>query len=93
MRKCDSVLPIKSPPSGPGVGPGLGLNQFYSVYVSPAPGTSITVGNNGIGATNMISLVAGPAQTHAIIPEPMTMLAVALSLTGLGRYIHKRRRN
>lgn len=46
---------------GDGVGAGLGLNQFYSVYKHPDISASVTVHNNGIGGNNMISLVAVPA--------------------------------
>jgi len=47
--------------SGNGVGPGQGLNQFYSVYKYPINATTVTVGGNQINGTNMISLVAVPA--------------------------------
>ena len=45
---------------GNGSGAGQGLNQFYSVFeISGA--TSATVGNNGVGGSNMVALVAVPA--------------------------------
>ncbi|MGI9242749.1 MAG: hypothetical protein ACR2RV_18275 [Verrucomicrobiales bacterium] len=45
---------------GESVGPGVGLNQFYSIWELPAAATSVTVANNGAGGSNMISLVAAP---------------------------------
>lgn len=53
--------------SGNGVGPGVALNQFYSVWTLPDALTSVTVRNNGIGASNMISLVAAPAAVTGIL--------------------------
>lgn len=35
-----------------------GLNQFFSVYTLPNPNNSVTVRSNGIGGSNMISLIA-----------------------------------
>ena len=43
---------------GDAEGPGLGLNQFYSVWVLPDLSTSVTVNSNGISSSNMISVVA-----------------------------------
>ena len=43
---------------GDAEGPGLGLNQFYSVWVLPDLSTSVTVNSNGISGSNMISVVA-----------------------------------
>ncbi|MEM7383360.1 MAG: LamG-like jellyroll fold domain-containing protein, partial [Verrucomicrobiota bacterium] len=37
------------------------LNQFYAVYTRCLPSCEVTVGNNGTGGSNMISLVAAPA--------------------------------
>ena len=63
---------------GEGVGPGVGLNQFYSVYTLPNLATSVVVESNNIGGNNMISLVA------AAIPEPSTWaLAVMAAVGGL----------
>ncbi len=42
---------------GNAVGAGFGLNQFYSVYT--LEGVSITIRGQGIGGSNMLSLVAG----------------------------------
>ena len=44
---------------GNGNGAGQGLNQFYSVYTLTGL-TSVTVGSNGTGGSNMISVVAVP---------------------------------
>lgn len=65
---------------GATMGPGVGLNQFYSVWTLPAQSNSVTVSNNGIGGNNMISLVAG-----APIPEPSSMGLLALAMAGLLR--------
>ncbi len=46
---------------GDGTGAGQGLNQFFAVYRSPAPATSIVVFGPQIAGNNMISLVAVPA--------------------------------
>ena len=43
---------------GNAVGPGLGLNQFFGVWMLPNPSTSATVNGNGIGGSNMLSVVA-----------------------------------
>ena len=45
---------------GDSVGPGLGLNQFYSIYKFPTIGTNATVSNPGVNGGNMISLVVIP---------------------------------
>lgn len=45
---------------GDQIGPGLGLNQFYSVWTLPVPATLCTVRSNGFGGNNMISLVVVP---------------------------------
>ena len=42
---------------GNAVGAGFGLNQFYSVYT--LAGVSVTIRGQGIGGSNMLSLVAG----------------------------------
>ena len=42
---------------GDAVGAGFGLNQFYSVYT--LAGVSVTIRGQGIGGSNMLSLVAG----------------------------------
>lgn len=64
---------------GNGVGPGQGLNQFYSVY-SYGPALSVTVHSNGINGNNMISLA---------VPEPSRAL---LGLAGLFALTLRRRR-
>lgn len=45
---------------GDSVGAGQGLNQFYSVFLL-ANRTSVTVRNNGVGGSNMVSLVVAPS--------------------------------
>lgn len=67
---------------GDGVGPGQGLNQFYSVYKFPLDINVVTAFNNGVGGNNMISLVA--------VPEPTGLLLVSMGLLGL---LMSRRRN
>ncbi len=69
---------------GNAVGPGLGLNQFYSVWTLPeaALSTSVTVSNNGIGGNNMISLVGTEAN---VIPEPATLSLIGLASVALIR--------
>ncbi len=67
---------------GNGVGPGQGLEQFYSVYTLAGSPSSVTVSNNGIGGNNMISLVG------IAVPEPSTAL---LGLVGLGLVFRRRR--
>ena len=52
---------------GDGEGPGLGLNQFFGVWVLPAPSTSVTVNSNGIGGSNMLSVVV--SQVGPVPPE------------------------
>ena len=42
--------------------------------------------------TTFDDVLNGTSVGGAVIPEPMTMLAVGMSLTGLGGYIRKRRR-
>ena len=68
--------------SGDGTGAGQALNQFYSVYKFPLSIDNITVRNNGVGGSNMISLVA--------VPEPSTILLTSLSLLGL--FVVRRKR-
>jgi hypothetical protein len=60
---------------GDGIGPGQGLNQFYSVFRFPLDINVVTVFNNGFGGNNMISLVA--------VPEPTGLLLLSLGLMGL----------
>lgn len=54
--------------SGDGFGPGEALNQFYSVYKFPTTTTSVVVGSNGVGGSNMISVVVGPAEDGELPP-------------------------
>ena len=68
--------------SADGTGAGQALNQFYSVYKFPLSIDNIPVRNNGVGGSNMISLVA--------VPEPSTMLLTSLSLLGL--FVVRRKR-
>lgn len=68
--------------SGDGVGPGQGLNQFYSVYQFPLDTNVVTVFSNGIGGNNMVSLVA--------VPEPASILLASMGLLGLF-LVHRRR--
>ncbi len=67
---------------GDAVGAGQGLNQFYSVYKWPFPSNVVTVFNNGVGGSNMVSLVA--------VPEPATVALASLSLLGL--FVVRRKR-
>lgn len=53
---------------GDSVGPGEGLNQFYSVYKFPVPATEVVVNSNGIGGSNMISVVVAPDDGGVIPP-------------------------
>ena len=70
--------------SGDGVGPGVGLNQFFAVYTLENR-TSVKVGNNGFSG-NMISLVGKP--TTSSVPKPKILLvsdnAYAGSRAGTG---------
>lgn len=52
---------------GDGVGAGVGLNQFYSVYTLPAASSSVTVGGPQIGGNNMISLVGVPTANRVTV--------------------------
>ncbi len=45
--------------SGNGNGAGVGLNQFFAVY-SKAAETSVSLGNNGTGGSNMVAVVVAP---------------------------------
>jgi hypothetical protein len=66
---------------GDGVGPGVGLNQFYSVYKFPLDIDVVTVRNNGVGGNNMVALIA--------VPEPTGIVLLFSSLIGL---VFRRRR-
>jgi hypothetical protein len=70
---------------GDGVGAGQALNQFYSVYRYPIATNVVTVFNNGVRGSNMVSLVA--------IPEPSTILLTSLSLLALSVARRKRMRS
>jgi hypothetical protein len=72
---------------GHGVGPGVSLNQFYSVWTKTATSVSVTVSNNGVGASNMISLAA---VEDLAVPEPTT---VSLGLLSIGAIALRRRRS
>ncbi len=48
--------------SGNGFGPGVGINQFYSVYQYAKPVTSVDVRNQGFNGGSMICVVAVPAE-------------------------------
>ena len=65
---------------GNAVGPGQGLNQFYSVYTLPGSPLAANVNSNGIGGSNMISLVAVEA-----IPEPSSIGLLALGMLAFMR--------
>lgn len=53
---------------GNGIGAGIEIQDFYSVYKFPAIVTAITVKNPGFGGGNMISLIAVPT---APPPDPI----------------------
>lgn len=67
---------------GDGVGPGEGLNQFYSIYRFPVSTTEVVVHSNGIAGSNMISLVVAPAD-DAVIP-PIASFRAFPSSIGFG---------
>jgi len=71
---------------GDGVGPGQGIDNFYSVYQFSIPMNVVTVFSNGFGGNNMISLVAAP-----VVPEPSSAILASLGLVGLLFWFHKRR--
>lgn len=62
---------------GESVGAGQGLNQFYSVYRYPIATNVVTVFNNGVGGSNMVSLVA-------VVAEPSASVLLLAGLVGLG---------
>jgi hypothetical protein len=64
-------------------GPGLGLNQFYSIWKTPELATAASVGSNGTGGSNMVALVAVP------IPEPSSAVLLAIGLISI---LRRRRR-
>lgn len=77
---------------GDGTGPGVGLDQFYSVYrLSTNEGLALktnlaTVFNNGIGITNMIAVVGSPSLTPIPIPAAVWLFASGLiGLVGIAR--------
>lgn len=53
------------------------LNQFYSVYEYPIQTNVVTVFSNGIGGSNMISLVG------TAIPEPTSVVMLAVGAAAL----------
>jgi hypothetical protein len=69
---------------GLGIGPGVSIDSIYAVYTLKKQ-TSVTVGNNGTGGTNMISLIA--------VPEPASLTLLAGRALGLAmiRCVSRRR--
>ena len=68
---------------GDGIGPGLGLNQFYSVWSLPNAATSVTISNNGTAGSNMVSIVAVP------VPEP-SHLGLLMTFGSIGLWRRRR---
>lgn len=60
------------------IGPGQSIENFYSVYKSPAATTSVVVKNNGLNSGNMISVVAVPTEAppEAIVSYTAAALSV-----------------
>ena len=76
---------------GNGIGAGIGLNQFYSVWTQSSASSSIVVNNNGIGSSNMISLVGSPAPVSESVPEPSTLGFLALGTLGAATLKRKKK--
>ena len=69
---------------GNAVGPGLGLNQFFGVWVLPNLSTSATVNGNGISGSNMISVVAAqlpPTPANLTYSANPAVYAVGVAIT------------
>ncbi|MFL2479101.1 MAG: LamG-like jellyroll fold domain-containing protein, partial [Verrucomicrobiales bacterium] len=58
--------------SGDGVGAGQALNQFYSVYKLNSDEVSIVIGGQGIGGSNMLSLVAKTQASDSVVADKGT---------------------
>jgi hypothetical protein len=57
---------------GDGEGAGQGLNQFYSVYSLTSDSVSVLIGGQGIGGSNMLSLVAKTKSSTTIVADKGT---------------------
>jgi hypothetical protein len=57
---------------GDGEGAGQGLNQFYSVYSLTSDSVSVLIGGQGIGGSNMLSLVAKTKSSTTVVADKGT---------------------
>ena len=66
----------------------VGSNDLFGVNLGPGGHHLRLTVETDIAGVHEIAVAEG----DFVVPEPLTMLAVGLSLTGLGGYIRKRRR-
>ena len=57
---------------GDGEGAGQGLNQYYAVYTLNSEKVSVLIGGQGIGGSNMLSLVAKTQSSSTVVADKGT---------------------